>query len=982
MKVAFKKFGDVILIDGTFKLNSHGYILYPICVIDENEKTLTVGLILVADEKLFTLEEAFKVMKDCNDLSVVRYVMTDKQVSEINALQKVIPQAQFLLCQWHAQKTIKEYIKKLKLSEQKFNVYKEMLGTNFNKMLYATSEEEYNKHFKSLSDLCNLCPDLEQYKNYYTEHWHNIRQMWADRHLCTYEHLRTFTNNRSENNNMVIKKYAKLNSSLIKLYESLFLMINEQYKNHTFRNLTQDTKQFLPNDVKSELEKELIHFMNLHVRKSINDEVRKEFYEALNLLHNNDSIYAFSNLYLDKNQTSCTLKKGCCKTQSNKVPCRHLFLTKIYNKELLIDRSIFDQRWLIDIQEENTINIQSQHKILSLKKSQLEEDDEIKISNILINIRETLTRSTDKERIPLTKELDTLNYTWLSEINNNIEYKSLFMKVVEKKTTSDRERYLISAQIIDLIIKTIEQFDKDEHYNKYSQLNKINEKWIEANLHSKPSEKLNDINMDLQPRIKRNQSLKSNSKLPKKKKIHHYFNRKVSPELKENLNKLPQLSEVENENENENSNTLTKHELNSMYKLSLSDYEFNIIKNTSSHDWLTDNHLELINILCRNEFKLMQGLEYVQNNAINGFKIINTSEKFCQLINTGNNHWILLSNAFIENHLKNNYVSVYDSMINTENVLTSSTIEQICQLYNSKNTDGLNNYNNDIIVRIESCYQQTDSHSCGLISIANLISILFDHNPAEVTYTGNFREDFLQIIQKMKLSMFRHKRIKSHNLLCFKNVKKVSTGINLAMNNDHQYLEINIKRFCYCRMPFNENDMFQCEKCSLFYHHNCNFISKNLQLKKFMCLLCKADISLIDGKKINEGDLEEIKAFDKYISKHSDSLISSFINGKCYSNSPLPICENLKELRELENICSKLNFNTTLNNKGHIYYTLTKKISNLNSKIKSISELDINKIVYLLLLIFNTNCPISFFNKVNILSSSVVSDNDSEEDNQ
>ena len=126
MKNAFKSFGDVLLVDGTYNLTNEGYTLYPFVCIDNHGVSVTVAMILVADETKFTLENAFKLFAENNNVGKVQFVMTDKCHREINSLQKHIPNAQFLICQYHCMETITKNIKEIHLAS-KDQFYKDLL---------------------------------------------------------------------------------------------------------------------------------------------------------------------------------------------------------------------------------------------------------------------------------------------------------------------------------------------------------------------------------------------------------------------------------------------------------------------------------------------------------------------------------------------------------------------------------------------------------------------------------------------------------------------------------------------------------------------------------------------------------------------------------------------------------------------------------------------------------------------------------------
>ena len=100
---------------------------------------------------------------------------------------------------------------------------------------------------------------------------------------------------------------------------------------------------------------------------------------------------------------------------------------------------------------------------------------------------------------------------------------------------------------------------------------------------------------------------------------------------------------------------------------------------------------------------------------------------------------------------------------------------------------------------------------CGVFAIAFLVSLLFDQDPATLTYSeGTMRSHLLKCLKQDKFTPLPLAKIQQ------KNVKK-----------DHRTMKLSL--MCNCRMPWNKQDLdnpdlwcTQCEKCLDWFHKKCS----------------------------------------------------------------------------------------------------------------------------------------------------------------
>ena len=140
--------------------------------------------------------------------------------------------------------------------------------------------------------------------------------------------------------------------------------------------------------------------------------------------------------------------------------------------------------------------------------------------------------------------------------------------------------------------------------------------------------------------------------------------------------------------------------------------------------WLNDEHIELaLGLLGGKNLSIyFQTVYNFQSNYLK--KIYKTKDKFIQILNIGDSHWITICSV------KNNpfpVIHIYDSLYKNFTTLTSSfknrLLKQIACM--------LNGSHSFFTLRWADIQQQTDSSSCGLFAIANATALSENKNPCK-----------------------------------------------------------------------------------------------------------------------------------------------------------------------------------------------------------------------------------------------------------
>jgi hypothetical protein len=93
----FSKYPNPIFVDGTYNCTNRGFILVPILSLDNQDNSRLVAWSLVSNETQDLLTGIFEQFKQSNELAVkeTKVALVDKNFSEINSLQNVLPHVHF-----------------------------------------------------------------------------------------------------------------------------------------------------------------------------------------------------------------------------------------------------------------------------------------------------------------------------------------------------------------------------------------------------------------------------------------------------------------------------------------------------------------------------------------------------------------------------------------------------------------------------------------------------------------------------------------------------------------------------------------------------------------------------------------------------------------------------------------------------------------------------------------------------------------------
>ena len=193
MRSDYDKFPEVLLADGTYKVNDIHMPLYSFVVIDGNMDTQTACFFLLVKEDESSLRDIITVFKKHNPAYVkTGIIITDKDLTERHVFRDEFPDAKLQICLFHVLRTFGREITTTKANITPAD--RQEILQMIEKIVYSRTSEEYDRLYASFMDRCT-CNSV---KSYYNQQWHTIREEWVEAFKIQSLNFGTSTNNRIE----------------------------------------------------------------------------------------------------------------------------------------------------------------------------------------------------------------------------------------------------------------------------------------------------------------------------------------------------------------------------------------------------------------------------------------------------------------------------------------------------------------------------------------------------------------------------------------------------------------------------------------------------------------------------------------------------------------------------------------------------------------------------------------------------------------
>lgn len=334
MKSFFDAFPDVVLFDGTYKLNNMRMPLVLMLVVDGNGESQIAAFFIVRSESEQIFTDLFNEFKTENpNWGKIETIMTDKSFSNRNAFAASFPHANISLCVFHVLQIFNRQIttKKCELTIDQTKEAKQILRD----MVYAKSPIEYDQSYRDLRNLRS-----RKLMQYFNAHWHAIQDQWVGYLVDRTKNCQIRTNNRLESLNQKIKsvvtKYANLGTFFNDVM-TLFASYNTE-RDH----VAADSVLRKPLTIQTQTadDKSYANYLTSFAYKNYAEESVKSVDVVFNQLTDITGGCLQRNIQIDTSFRDCT----CRFYKTMNLPCRHIIALlrvkgqPLFNPELCADR--------------------------------------------------------------------------------------------------------------------------------------------------------------------------------------------------------------------------------------------------------------------------------------------------------------------------------------------------------------------------------------------------------------------------------------------------------------------------------------------------------------------------------------------------------------------------------------------------------------------------------------------------------------------
>ena len=225
-----------------------------------------------------------------------------------------------------------------------------------------------------------------------------------------------------------------------------------------------------------------------------------------------------------------------------------------------------------------------------------------------------------------------------------------------------------------------------------------------------------------------------------------------------------------------------------------------------SKNWLSDLHINAIQVLLKQQYPRIGGLQNVvllqSSKSTKPFPT--TSHGSLQVVPVNNSHWIVVSTL----NCCRADVTVYDSLYSLVSAETQLIIARLLKTKKESFT-----------IQIAKVNKQSGFDDCGVFAAAYCTSVAFGYDPTSVVYNQEC--------------------LRQHLLSCLENKKM--TPFPTIRNRRVAFTYISVKVYCDCRCPYTGQPMVACNKCKRWFHIEClkDMTLKDMkQRRKWYCSSC------------------------------------------------------------------------------------------------------------------------------------------------
>jgi len=377
MRSSYSCFPEVIQIDGTYRLNSCGYVLYLFTNIDNNGVSQIVGWAFLSSETKENVDLCFQEFQNSNEsLDDTLVVLVDKDFESVQLAHQFFQNATVLLCRVHVWRNFQRIVNETVFSKEELKLIatkrisiesiKIFLTRQLKQMLLTPLVKKFHELWVEIRD--NTCIPAE-FRTNFEANWFACRTMWAN---CYRRKLPTFgvnDTNRVEAQNKNIKDIIPKNSTMYECVKNLLSFCDIHSFNIDYRTFLSTCKTNVMQDGDDFKRFAAKHFSNFGIK------ILFQQYRSFKNQLEDQSIVVFmrekvaivksgktESQVSGKSFSVCTCDNFC---QSG-LPCKHVFHVRSHFHLSLIDLDTDSKRFRRNICQ---LSVDGENRSVTFSKS-------------------------------------------------------------------------------------------------------------------------------------------------------------------------------------------------------------------------------------------------------------------------------------------------------------------------------------------------------------------------------------------------------------------------------------------------------------------------------------------------------------------------------------------------------------------------------------------------------------------------------------
>lgn len=336
MRVMFGAYPDVLLFDGTYKLNDRRMPLVVLLIIDGNGESQVAGFFIVKSENGESFRFLFREFKTENpNYEKVEVIISDKSFANRNTFIAEFPNSEHHLCVFHV----------LQIFEREITTAKRNITQNqrqqalliLKNMVYAESRQAYNRQYNSLQALNSV-----DVMNYFDQNWHNITEQWVAYLVNRFRHYENRTNNRLEVLNQKIKSVVTKYSNLTKFFNSLISLMSSYNSERDHKAADNILRRPLTTHLDSAYDEKYASFLTYYAYLKYKRQSQLSNEIEFNQLTDVHAECIENNTVVNVTEQDCS----CPFFQTMCLPCAHIIKFFLLNEREVYDETLCADRWM------------------------------------------------------------------------------------------------------------------------------------------------------------------------------------------------------------------------------------------------------------------------------------------------------------------------------------------------------------------------------------------------------------------------------------------------------------------------------------------------------------------------------------------------------------------------------------------------------------------------------------------------------------